>query len=286
MTRIFAAAAAVALGFAAPAVAQTSDAPPPLPEPAVPEPAVPSEYVTVGVGAAFVPDYEGSDEHRIVPGAIIRAKTGGISIFSRGTYLYADVIDRPGNVDVDLGPIAGVRLNRTGKVKDDVVNRLDDRNVAVEVGGFAGLTFKGLTNPYDSLSVRLDAVKDIANAHESWVLTPTIDFGTPLSLTTFVGASLSADFVSNRYADYYFGIDLEDALDSGLPVYNPDGGFKSWQVGLLASQSLSGDLRKGWALFGTGSYKRLVRDFADSPIVADRGSRGQWSAAVGIGYSF
>jgi outer membrane scaffolding protein for murein synthesis (MipA/OmpV family) len=280
--------AVLAAAMGSPASAQTVDAPPatPLPEPPVPEPAVPSEYLTLGVGAAFVPDYEGSDDHRIVPGPVIRAKTGGISIFSRGTYLYADFVDRPGGVDLDLGPIVGVRLNRTGKIKDDVVAELDDRNAAVEVGGFGGVTFKGLTNPYDSLSVRLDAVKDVASAHESWVFTPTVEFGTPLSLTTFVGASLSADFVSDRYADYYFGIDADEALRTGLAAYRPDGGFKSWQAGLLVSQSLSGDLRRGLALFGTGSYKRLRGDFADSPLVADRGSRGQWSAALGIGYTF
>lgn len=166
------------------------------------------------------------------------------------------------------------------------MDELDDRNLAVEVGGFGGVTFKGLTNPYDSLSIRLDAVKDVANAHESWVFTPTLDFGTPLSLSTFVGASLSADITSDRYADYYFGVDADEALRTGLAAYTPDGGLKSWQAGLLVSQSLSGDLRRGLALLGTASYKRLLGDFADSPIVADRGSRSQWSVALGIGYTF
>lgn len=287
--RLIAAAATLAALCAAPGLAQTPDAPaqPTLPEPPVPEPAVPDSYLTIGLGAAFVPDYEGSDDYRAVPGLVLRAKTGGVSIFSRGTYLYADVIDRPGDgPNLDLGPIVGVRLNRTGKIKDDVVDELDDRNVAVEVGGFAGLTFKGLTNPYDSLSVRLDAVKDVGNAHESWVFTPAIEFGTPLSLSTYVGASVSADFVTDRYADYYFGVDLDESLRTGLAPYTPDGGMKSWQFGLLASHSLGGDLRKGWALFGTASYKKLVGDFADSPLVADRGSSSQWFGALGIGYSF
>jgi MipA family protein len=283
MKRILLAAAA-ALLTAVPATAQDVGA---ATEQPLPDPNDQSDSFQVGLGVAFVPDYEGSDNYRIIPGGIIRAKVSGISIFSRGTYLYADLISDRQGLGFDAGPIVGVRLNRTGKVKDDAVDALGDRKVAIEAGGFAGLTYKGLTNPYDSLSVRLDAVKDLGNAHESWVLSPSIDFGTPVSRTTFVGLSWSADFVSRRFADYYFGIDAEGSFDSGLPAYSfSDGGMKSWQAGLLVAHSLSGDPRKGWGLFGTGSYKRLLGDIADSPIVADRGSRTQWFGAVGVGYSW
>ena len=269
-----------AAAFAAvPAAAQDNSA-------ALPDPNVSGDTLNIGLGAAIVPDYEGSNDYRIVPGGVLRARTNGISIFSRGTYIYADVVPGSGKLDFDLGPIAGVRLNRTGKVKDDAVDALGDRNVGIEVGGFAGVTLKGLTNPYDALSFRLDAVKDLGKAHQSVVLSPAVDFGTPLSRTTYAGLSLSADFVSNKYADYYFGITPAGSLASGLPTFNPDGGLKNWQLGLLLGQSLSGDLRKGWGLFGTGSYKRLVGDFKRSPIVSDRGSANQWFLAAGIGYSW
>lgn len=273
--------AAAALGAATPALAQES-----APSTELPPPNDQRDYLNIGLGAALVPDYEGSNDHRIVPGLVLRARTGGISFFSRGTYLYADVVPSGSKLDFDVGPIAGVRLNRTGKVKDDAVDALGDRKVGIEVGGFAGVTIKGVTNPYGTLSFRLDAVKDVGKAHQSLVLSPTIDFATPLSRTTFVGLSASADFVSNKYADYYFGITPDGALASGLAPYNPDGGMKNWQTGLLIGRSLSGDLRKGWGLFGTGSYKRLVGDFKRSPIVADRGSANQWFLAGGVGYSW
>ena len=276
--------AAAAMIVATPAVAQDVAA---AAEQPLPDPNDQSDSFQIGLGAAFVPDYEGSNDYRIIPGGIIRARVSGISIFSRGTYLYADLVPGGPGIDLDAGPIAGVRLNRTGKVKDDAVDALGDRKVALEAGGFAGVTFKGLTNPYDSLSVRLDAVKDFGNAHESWVFSPAIDFGTPVSRTTFVGLSWSADFVSRRFADYYFGIDAAGSLASGLPAYGfSDGGMKSWQTGLLVAHSLSGNPRKGWGLFGSASYKRLLGDIADSPIVADRGSKTQWFGAAGIGYSW
>jgi outer membrane scaffolding protein for murein synthesis (MipA/OmpV family) len=270
---------ATALFAATPAFAQ--DAPP------LPDPNDQSDTLTIGAGAAFIPDYEGSDDYEITPAAAVRGRVGGMSFFSRATWLYLDVIPRGSSqVDFDIGPIAGVRMNRTGKVKDDFVDALPELDTAIEVGGFAGITLHGLTNPYDALSFRLDVLKDVGGAHKSTVFTPTIDFGTPLSRTTYVGASLSADFAGGGYADYYYGIDLGDALASGLPVYNPDGGLKSWKIALLGALSLSGDLTQGWSLFAGGSYSHLTGDFKDSPIVEDRGSASQWLGALGVGYTF
>jgi len=272
--------AAALSAFAAPAHAQSGDA-------ALPDPNDQSDTFTIGAGVGFVPDYEGSDDYRLIPAVAARGRVSGISFFTRGTYLYVDVVPRgSGKIDFDAGPIAGVRLNRTGKIKDDLVDRLPDRDVAIEVGGFAGITAHGLTNPYDALSFRVDVVKDVGNGHESTVVTPTIDFGTPLSRTTYVAASLSADFVGEGYADSYFSITPPDALASGLRRYDADGGFKSWKVGLLANQSLTGDLTRGLSLFGTASYGRLAGDFKRSPIVADRGSASQWFGAIGLGYTF
>lgn len=255
-------------------------------EPPLPDPNDQSDTFTIAAGGAYVPDYEGSDDYKLIPAAAIRGRVGGLSFFSRATYLYLDLIPSTGKVDFDFGPIAGVRLNRTGKIEDDVVRRLGKLDTAIEVGAFAGVTFKGLTNPYDALSLRLDMVKDVGGAHEALVVSPTLDFGTPLSRRTYVGASLSADFVGDKYARYYFGVTPAGALASGLAPYQADGGFKSWKVGLLVNQSVTGDLTHGLSIFATGSYSRLQGDFKRSPIVAERGSASQWLGALGLAYTF
>lgn len=271
---------ALAACCSAPVFAQNQE---PLP---TPEEINSADSFTIAGGGAIIPDYEGSDDYKLIPAAAIRGKVHGISFTTRGTYLYVDVVNGSGKVDFDVGPIAGVRLNRTGKIKDDVVNLLPDRKTAVELGGFAGVSFKRLTNPYDSLGVRLDVVKDVASAHQSTVISPNVEFSTPLSRTFFVGASVSADFVSNRFADYYFSVSPTEAALTGLPAFNAGGGMKNWKVGLLANYSLSGDLRHGLSLFGTGIYSRLVGDFKRSPIVSERGSASQWLGALGLAYSF
>jgi outer membrane scaffolding protein for murein synthesis (MipA/OmpV family) len=270
---------AAALLCASPAFAQSGSE--------LPDPNDNSDTFTVGAGAAYIPDYEGSDDYRIIPAGAIRGRVSGISFFTRATYLYVDVIGRgDGPVEFDVGPIVGVRLNRTGKIKDDFVDLLPERKTAFEAGGFAGLTSHGLTNPYDALSFRVDVVKDFANAHESTVVTPTIDFGTPLSRRTYVGLSASAEWVGGGYADYYYSITPADSLASGLSAYDADGGFKSWRLGLLVNQSITGDLTGGLSLFGTGAYTRLSGDFKRSPIVDDRGSASQWFGAIGLAYTW
>ena len=245
-----------------------------------------ADVTTIGGGIGMVADYEGSNDYRLIPAAALRTRIGNVSISTRGLYVYADLINTKGMVDFDLGPIAGLRMNRSGKIKDDVVDLLPERNKAIEVGGFAGVSFHQLTNPYDTLSFRVDAVHDVGKAHRSTVFTPTVDFSTPLSRSLYVGASLSADFVSNKFADYYFSVTPTDTLASGLPTFNAGGGMKNWKVGALANYSLSGNLLQGWSVFVLGNRSQLVGDFKRSPIVRDRGNSSQWMGAVGLAYTF
>lgn len=271
--------AATALVVATPALAQEAE---PLPSP---EEA--SGGFTIAGGVAWLPDYEGSDDYRIIPAVAVRGKVAGVGVISRGTYLYLDFFPRSaGNMDLDLGAIAGFRANRTGEVDDDFVDALPELNTAIEIGAFAGVSLHDITNPYDSLSFRLDLLHDIGNAHESTVFSPSIDFSTPVSRYTYLSASVGAEFVSGKYADYYYSISPADALASGLTAFDADGGVKSWKIGLLANQSVTGDLTHGLSVFATGSYSRLLGDFKDSPIVDERGSASQWLGAVGLAYTF
>lgn len=275
---------ALAAGFAAsPALAQSEPTAGQLP---TPEEISTRDSLTIGLGAAVTPDYEGSNDYRIIPAGAIRGKYKGISFSTRGTYLFVDVIPGGGKLELDAGPIVGVRMNSRRHIEDDVVEDLPRLKRAFEVGGFAGVSFHGLTNPYDTLALRLDVLHDIGNAHESTTFTPNLEFSTPLSRTTYLGASVGAEFVANRYADYYFGITPAGSLASGLPVFNPDGGMKNWKLGLLLNQSLSGDLLHGFSIFGAGQYSRLVGDFKRSPIVSDRGSPNQWLLGAGLAYTF
>lgn len=266
--------------LASPAVAQDTSAPLPSPEEA-------ARTFTIAGGVAYLPDYEGSDDYRIIPALAVRGTVGGIGITSRGTYIYADIFPRTAEgMDFDFGPIVGARINKRRHIDDAVVELLPKTKTAIEVGAFAGISLHGLTNPYDTLAFRVDALHDVGSAHESTVFSANVEFSTPLSRVTYVSASAGAEFVGNKYADYYYAVTPAGALASGLPVYDPDGGMKNWKLGLLVNQSVTGDLTGGLSIFGAANYSHLVGDFKDAPIVSIRGSASQWLLAAGLAYTF
>jgi outer membrane protein len=253
----------------------------------LPDPNDNSNTFTIAAGVGSAPDYEGSDEQRLIPAVAIRGRVSGISFWTAGTALYVDLLARPqSGLDLDVGPIVGVRLNRSGDVKDAAVDKLPELDLAIEVGAFAGVSFHGLTNPYDSLSFRVDYLTDVGSAHESSLISPSVSFGSPLSRSTYVSASLSAEWAGGGYADYYYSISPAEGLVAGLPAYDADGGFKHWGLSLMGIQAVTGDLTGGLGVFALGSYKHLSGDFKDSPIVDIRGRASQWMGALGVTYTF
>jgi len=248
--------------------------------------------ITVAVGMGLTPSYEGSDDYNITPGILVRGKVAGMPFFSRGTNLHLDVVpnDDEGGWDIGFGPIISARFNRTGRIKDARVKALGKLDPAIELGVWGGIAKTGvITSAYDNLSFRVSVMKDVANGHESTVITPAIEYVTPLSQTTLVGLSLSADYVGKGYGRTYYDIDAAGSAASGLATYSGAGdssGFSKMSVNLLAGKSLSGDIRKGWALFAVGGYGRILGDYAASPIVKTAGSRDQWLGALGAAYTF
>jgi outer membrane scaffolding protein for murein synthesis (MipA/OmpV family) len=277
--------ALLAACIASPAFAQDQPTAAAMPSP---EEVANKDMVTVAVGGAITPDYEGSDDYRIIPAAAIRGKVGGISFNTRGTYLFVDVVPGNAKIDFDAGPIVGLRLNTRRNIEDDIVKLLPKRKRAIEVGAFAGLSFHGLTNPFDSLGLRVDVLHDVAGAHKSTTFSPNLEFSTPLSTKTYASVSVGAEFVSNRFADYYYSISPADSVASGgvLLPFNASGGMKNWKAGLLLNQSITGNLLHGLSVFGLGQYSRLVGDYKRSPIVSERGSASQWIGALGLAYTW
>jgi outer membrane scaffolding protein for murein synthesis (MipA/OmpV family) len=245
--------------------------------------------LTIGAGGAYVPSYEGSDDYELTPVAIVFGKVAGFGFATRGTTLTFDLIRdrRDSPISVDFGPAANIRFDRSSRIKDPVVRALGKIDRAIELGAYGGVAKNGVLNQYDSLGVRLIWLRDVSNTHDSTILTPSIDYTTPLSTRTLATLSVSADHVGNGYAHTYFSVTPAGSSLSGLPVYTAGGGWKDWRGSLFLGQTLTGDLRHPrLSLFAGASYSRLLGDFARSPIVSIRGSRHQYLATLGLAYSF
>lgn len=278
----------LALLLALPAQAQAQDVAADAPQT---EGDLSGDFLSIGTGVIMVPSYEGSDENIIIPELVARGSVSGFNFFSRGPALYVDVIrdstSGPG-IDIGAGPVAGVRLDRTTMIKDAQVKALGDLDTAIEVGGWVGVTRTGvITSDFDFLTARIDARWDVNGAHESYIITPTVEYGTPLSSKAFVGVSVLAEYVGNDFGDYYFNIDAAGAQASGLSPYGGAGdGFKRAGINLLGTHAITGDLTKGLTAVGVVGYYRMLGDFKDSPIVSEAGSADQFIAGLGLTYTF
>ncbi|WP_054589258.1 MipA/OmpV family protein [Sphingopyxis macrogoltabida] len=250
------------------------------------------DYLAVGAGVLSTPSYNGSDDRNILPAFYLRGRVSGFSFSTRGTNFQVDLIRqrRGQKTDFKFGPIINLRSDRTGRIKDPQVEALGEKKMAVELGISAGVTHTGvLTSEYDQIGFRVVGLKDISGKHGSWVVSPTLDYGTPISKRAYLGASVSVNVYGKGFGRYYYDIDPLGSAASGLPVYTGAGRKATagkYTIGVAGAYALSGDLRKGFVLVGGAQYGRLTGRYADSPIVSQAGSADQWLFGGGVAYQF
>lgn len=280
--------AATAAVLALPAAAQ-ENLPPRQPSPPID---VNRETITVGAGVATIPSYEGADNNRIVPVAAGRGSISGFNFSTTGARLFVDVVrdSRDGDgMDFQLGPVVGFNAFRTNRksINDRQVEALGELDTAIELGGYVGLAKTGIiTSDYDVLAVNVSVARDVAGAHDSYTITPAVNYGTPLSTKAFVGIAASASYAGGGYNRYYFGVSQPGSLASGLPVFTPGSGWKNYSLSALGTHAITGDLLGGISVVGGISYSRLLNDAARSPIVSLAGDRDNWYGAIGLAYTF
>ncbi len=276
------------LAFTAPAAAQDVDAPA-ASDPDAGENVFDGDYLTIGIGGAYVPSYDGSDDYVFTALPLLQGSIAGIGTSPRAAGVALDFIpDRADSkVRFLLGPSVRLRMSRANDIKDDVVELLPELDTAIEVGPSAGVSFSGVLNPYDSLSMTVDVRWDVAGAHNGMTVGPSLSYTTPLSRGMAAVLSVSGEWADDKFMDYYYSIDAGAATITGLDQFDADSGFKSVGTQLLLGWDLDNDLQNGGlALFAVGGYSKLLGDAADTPFTVDRGSASQWLAGAGIAYTF
>lgn len=252
----------------------------------------PRDYMSVGLGIGTIPSYSGSDDNVIIPAIIIRGRIKGYAFVTRGVNLSVDLAREHAGDDIDFkfGPYFSFRTERSARIEDQQVEALGKLPRTLEAGLYAGIAKTGvLTSKHDQLGFRVSYVHDVLGKHNSYVMIPSIEYGTPLSRTSYIGTQASLSYVGRGYGRQYYDIDATGSAASGLAVYSAAGnkaGFAKMSFTLAAAQSLSGDLRKGWTLVFAGQYGRMLGRYARSPIVADAGSEDQWLGGLGLAYTF
>ncbi len=249
------------------------------------------DAITVGLGAGYMPDYEGSNDYQFTPVPGVIGSVSGINFQVIGNRANADLIpSQPGpSWDFQAGPIGVLNFMRTKRssIDDPRVRALGTRAPALELGGFVGVGKTGvITSPYDKISLSVSYRHDVTGVHKSGIWQPTINYFTPLSTRAAVALFGSAERVETKYLSTYFDVAPSQVAASGLPAFRGRGGWKSWTVGAVGTHSITGDLLSGFKVVGGVTYRKLINDVGDSPIVSIAGSRNQWLGVLGLAYTF
>jgi outer membrane protein len=226
------------------------------------------ERSVLGLGVAFVPDYEGSDDYTAAP--LLQAR------FNWSNNMYFSLLGNTARANLipskqwHFGPLLRYRAERND-VENDRVDAMEEVDAAVEVGVFSTNCRTGL---FDLLN------PDVADAHDGYVdldwLRHKLQDRTTLTLFA------KTTYASEDYMDTYFGIDGADAARSGLRTFNADSEWKDVGVGVLVNHTFDSK----WGLMGAVKYTKLLGDASDSPIVDDEGDDNQWLLGVLVNYRF
>jgi len=172
---------------------------------------------------------------------------------------------------------AGVQVRRVRGRSDNAtdLNGVEGVDRSIEVGGF-------LRYDPGPLRLYLEVHHDVNGGHEGTI--GLVGASTKVTLAEVLTFRARAEVTAadGNYMDSFFGVDSESAANSGLDRHDADAGFKDFGLILTTGYKIT----KHWRLGLRLSYRRLVHEAADSPIVRKRGSPNQYRAGLGLSFNF
>jgi outer membrane scaffolding protein for murein synthesis (MipA/OmpV family) len=249
-------------------------------------------WASVGIGAGLVPSYAGSDDYVFFPLPLLAGRIGGVGISPNGPGFALDLFS-PGqsisNTEPRFsgGPAFRVRNDRAQQIEDEVVKLAGELDWAVEVGAQAGVSFPGVFNPLDAVTISAQVRWDVAGAHDGMVIEPSVTYSRLFGPGVRFSTSFGLQFVDDSFADYYFSLSPAQSVATGLPVYSADGGLNNASSTTIVSFDLDGNaLNGGFNIYTVLGYSRMIGDGADTPFTSVRGDASQFIGGVEVGYTF
>jgi outer membrane protein len=238
-------------------------------------PIFPTDWtVEIGVGGRMVPSYEGSGRYAVWPFPIFGIREAGTPRH------FSSPRDGVGFAIVDFGgfrfgPAGKLVLPRTESDNLPALRGLGNVDWTVEIGGFAEYWFV----PW--LRTRVEVRQGIGG-HEGIVSDITADVVVPATAQLQLSAGPRLTLATAEALRPYYGVDAAQSAASGLPVFQPNGGVKSFGFGAQAREQWTPQ----WATNLYVEYDRLVGDAAKSPVLTRNGSADQVTVGLGFSYTF
>ncbi|MBT0587897.1 MipA/OmpV family protein [Alteromonas oceanisediminis] len=171
------------------------------------------------------------------------------------------------SIDVGLAP------NEFDPDDSDQLQGIDRRDFSV----LAGIRYE---YPSDWGNFMLRAQSDVTGKHNGQRFQATFEktlFHHP-QFKWAVNTGVEIEYLTDRYADYYFGVTEDEAATTGLATYDVGGVF---QPALTLGGFYRFDQR--WRIIANTRVQSLASDIKDSPIVD---SNHSLDAFLGVTYSF
>lgn len=228
-------------------------------------------FYSVGAGTAIIPEYEGSNNYRILP--IVNFSANWIN----GRYIRINGLNTEFNLlknrKWNFGPTLIAKINRGNDVSNEKIARLPELNLAIGAGIFSQYNFK-------KYFIKASYIQDITNVNNGGLA--NLEIGYNYRKNSIISrTSISTSFATEKYLNTYFGINEYNSINSNLNEYKLNSGFKD--IGLNTSFLYS--LNKKWMLGTALRYNILINEAVDSPIVKE-GSKHQFTTAFFTLYRF
>ena len=221
---------------------------------------------TVGLGVGMAPDYEGSDDTTGVPMFMFSHRyDSGRFVSLMGPNMKVNLL---ANKQYSLGPVLNYRMGRDD-VDNDTVDAMKDIDDAFEAGIFGGIDV-------NNWLLGLELLADVSDEHDGFVAQATAGYRWKAMPELVIIPGAFVTYADSDYMDTYFSVDDKNRGNSGLPDFSADSGLKD--VGIKVSAHYTP--WEKWGIMGILSYKALLNDAKDSPVVDDEGDDSQLTIGV------
>lgn len=237
----------------------------------------PAEWsFTLGVGAMYEPDYEGSDDYEVSPVPVVEASWRDRVWLTTidGVGLFASPL-KTENLRLDLGVQYEFGRNEDD---NDALKGLGDLE-----GGATGVVRLGYQ--IGDIGLGLEVTRDISGDRDGLAATAEAEYGIGLfSGRGWLSVTPHLTWADDEYMGNTFGITTVQARRSarGYTPYDAGAGFKDAGIAVGLSYRITDSIQA----VGQIDYGRLLGDAADSPLVDREGSADQVSGFLGVSYSW
>jgi len=231
----------------------------------VPKEAASDNHITVGIGGAVLPEFQGSKDYFIQPIPIVDIKQGPFFL-NLGDGLGINIVDSTSfRAGVSVTPVVGYDA-------DKVPAGIGKVGISASARGFVSGTLGGVTGT-------LAVTTPFAGDADGMFVEGEIEYPVRVTDRLLIVPSLRATWADKKFLGSYFGVNAEQAAASGLPEYHPSSGFQNVGGALAINYRFTDHI----SLVGAAMVTRNLDPVMDSPFTERRWQPG---GILGVAYTF